>query len=285
MALREARRQADLTQAEAAERLYWSPSKLLRIENGKNSISVTDLMALLDLYKVADRQQVEQLITLARGARKEQSKTEFRDLVSGQFLTYLNYESAASHIAHYETVLIPGLLQTEEYARTVIAALSSDEDSVEVIDKRVQLRLDRQEALLQDGGPQMHFIMDEAAVRRHVGGAAVMIRQLEHLKELGRNPNVTIQILPFTVGAHAGMKGPSLILEFPDPADDPLLYIENARGDILFREDVEETTKYQEAFLALAKVATAPARLDDVVDRLVTQIRQEASGSPEPAPV
>ena len=261
-AFRTLRNNANLTQEQVAVRLGWSVSKVLRVENGKNNITRADLAALLEVYGVTSRDAVRDLLDLARQASRP-SMPEFRDIVSAEFRVYTGLESSASVIREYEPALIPGLLQTMEYADAVITALSADGIDRDVIARRLDIRRQRQRLLTPDG-PSMHFLFDEAAVRRQVGGRAVMQAQLRRLKELAALPNVTMQIVPFSAGEHAGMSGPFILLEFPD--DEPLLYLEDARQDLLAREDAELTRSYQRRFAQIAELATPASRFDRIVD-------------------
>jgi transcriptional regulator with XRE-family HTH domain len=276
VALRDARQAKRLTQKEVARTLEWSPSKLLRIENGAVSVTTTDLKALLNVYGITEQQRVDELVEMARIAKRQPWAT-YRDVLTPEFMVYLSYESSAAVLRQFEPLLIPGLIQTEEYARATIRILSASGVSDEVVERRVQARLERQDLLAREDAPQMLFIMDEAAIRRQVGRGTIMIRQLEHLKDMAKHPKVNIQILPFGVGEHPGMKGPFIVLEFPGPEDDNLLYLENSRGDLVSRDDPEDTASYVDTFIALEDLATPKGRLDDVIDRVIAQMKERPS--------
>jgi transcriptional regulator with XRE-family HTH domain len=265
--LRTLRDRSGLTQDDVAQRLGWSVSKVIRVENGKNNITRDDLAALLAVYGVTSATHVRDLVNMAVRAAQP-SWPQFRDAVSNEYRVYAGLESAASTIRWYEPVLVPGLLQTTEYAEAVIAALSGAHDGPELIAHRVEIRRTRQRLLTATDGPRMHFLLDEAAVRRRVGGRDVMIAQLRHLKELDALPNVTIQIVPFGVGEYAGMTTPFIVLEFPD-GDEPLLYLEDARRDLLTRDDPDVTMEYLRRFDAIAQLATPVSRLGRVIDDLI----------------
>src|SRR5262245_49514949 len=196
--LRALRRRSELAQEQVAQRLGWSVSKVIRVENGKNNITRDDLAALLAVYQVTSATELRNLVETARRARRP-SWPEFRDAVSSEFRLYAGLESAASVIRSYEPLLIPGMLQTPEYAQAVITALSAGGENAEVIARRVEIRRARQTLLTAPDGPRMHFLVDEAAVRRRVGGRAMMVAQLQRLRELAALPRVTIQIVPFGV--------------------------------------------------------------------------------------
>ncbi len=269
-AFRTLRDDAGLTQQEVADRLGWSPTKLLRIENGKNNISRDDLAALLAVYGVTRGQALQDLVELA-GRANEPSFPQFAHVVTAEFRVYAGLETAASSIQEYEPVLIPGMLQSVGYAEAVITALSPEGDDADVIARRLDIRRKRQRLLTGAGAPTMHFLIDEAAVRRQVGGRSVMLGQLERLKELNALPTVTIQLVPFSVGEHVAMNGPFIILEFPD-GDDPLLYLEDPRHDLLTRDNLPLTRTYQQRFAAIAALATPAARFDRIVDDLIASL-------------
>jgi hypothetical protein len=241
----------------------WSPSKVIRIEAGNVAVSTTDLRALLGHYGVADREVVEELILTAKGARK-QSWAEFRDVVDQTSATYFGYEASASIIRSFQPMLLPGLVQTEEYTRAVLR--DAYQLPAKVIDRHVEARVQRQELLDRDKPPKLFVLLDEAALRRRVGGAATMRRQLERLEDLGSRPEVSIQVVPFSHGAHPGMLGPFVLLEFPGAEDDPVLYLEG-RGGQLTRDDPEEVGAYLDLFQGMEKVATPRSALADILDR------------------
>jgi hypothetical protein len=258
----------------------WSPSKLLRIENGSVAISTTDLRALLGHYGVEDSDKVDDLVQMGQiGRRQTASLRTYQDILAPGFLTFLNYEGAASLIRSFQPSLVPGLLQTEEYARAIIRALSRP-TSNDVIERRVHARMERQELLLERADPpELFFVLDESVVRRHVGGKGVMRRQLEALGKWASQPHVTIQIIPLSVGEYPGMLDPFVILEFPDPADDNLMYIEDYRGDLVLRDQSEEISRYLENFWELENKASRPEEIGRYIDAAITAL----DGSAAPA--
>ena len=224
--LRRIRKDAGMTQEQVAAAIEWSLSKLIRIEGGGVSISISDLKSLLTLYRITDEDHVEELVALARAARQRSWFTAFRDITSPQYVTFVGYEAAASIIRQFEPTLIPGQLQTEEYARAVTLEYAADR-----VDKLVEIRIRRQE-LLEEPRRLFFFILDEAAIRRQVGAPTnpgIMRRQLRKLIETARQPNITLEIVPFSAGVHPGMKGSFTVLEFAGD-DEDILYLENARG-------------------------------------------------------
>jgi transcriptional regulator with XRE-family HTH domain len=256
--LRRLRAEADLTQKDVAEAMDWSPSKVIRIEAGSVTVSTTDLRALLAHYGVTDAGSVEELVTTAKGARQQPTWAEYKDVIQPSVAAYFGYEASASVIRQYEPQLIPGLLQTEEYARAVLRdAYRLPPDKIE---KLVELRFRRQELLDRDQPPRLHFIVGEAATMARVGGPAVMRRQLDRLEELGARRGLRIQVQPFTLGAHPGMQGPFVLLDFPGPADDSVLYLES-RSHQLTRDDPDAVGEYLDLFQGMERAATAPEAL------------------------
>ena len=211
--LKRLRTARELTQRHVAERLDWSQSKVIRIENGSVAVGVTDLEALLRLYGVDDQETIDSMIEMARGS-KRLPFTDYKDVLPPETLRFFAYESSASIIRQVQPLLIPGLLQTEEYARALLSSWGNEKTR---IDQIWAARLERQELLDRADPPEMFFILDEAAVQRPVGGEGVMRHQRARLLELAARPRITIQVVPFEVGAHAGLRGPFVYLEFPEP--------------------------------------------------------------------
>jgi transcriptional regulator with XRE-family HTH domain len=271
--LKRARQHSGLTQEQVASRLYWSESKVIRIENGASGVSVTDLKALLDLYGVTDPGQVNLLVKLAQAARKRSPWGAYRDVAPQSLLQLIEYESVASAIRQFETIFIPGILQTEDYAAAVIENYYHDErpGSARLRDL-VELRLRRTTLFDSEDAPSFHFMLDEAVVRRLVGGASVMRRQLRRLIEVADKPNVVVEIIPFSAGLNPGMRSPFEIIEFADPSESDIVFLESRRGDII--SDVsEETLSYREAFKELRKASLGPrdslTRLARIADEMM----------------
>lgn len=232
--LKRLREASGLTIDQAARRLDFSKSKLSRIENGRSPVTTDDLMEMLDLYNVQSPRR-EALIHLGREARRRGWWTKYADVFTG---SYIGLESEAAKI-RVNAHLIPGFLQTEDYAREIIARTGPTLDAAEV-NRRVVARMARQQALLdRDDPPEIHVIFDESALRRQVGGVDVMQQQLAALIETAKRPNVTLQVLPFRVGGHAGAEGEFVILVFPDPEDAPVAYVEGLMGDVYIESDAE----------------------------------------------
>lgn len=266
--LRRLRQDGNLNQRTVARAMDWSVSKLIRIEHGEVGISSNDLKVLLEYYQVNDEQRAAELLEMARHGRKD-SWAEYRGVHSSPFLTYLGYESSAGLIRTFEPQLVPGLLQTEEYARATLSGTHGE--AKEIIDRRWRGRQERQRLHDRKQPPEMLFILDESAIRRHVGGPRTMRRQLERLKQWSTEPHITIQVLPFTAGAHPGMTGPFTLLDFPDANDDDLVYLEHVSGSTT-HDDPELTSPYVERFFALEEMSLSPedtkALLDDAIQDL-----------------
>jgi transcriptional regulator with XRE-family HTH domain len=279
--LRKARANAGFTQKEVAEALEWSPSKLLRIENGQVGVAKTDLLALLHHYDVKDGGTIDELSRMAQEGRR-QPWSPYRDVLEPEFLTYLGYEGSASLIRTFEGAFVPGLLQTEEYAKAVSRVLDRGRRSEAVIDRGIEARMRRKELLDRTNPPDMFFILDEAVVSRWVGnesddGPVIMRHQLEQLKELNARDEMTIQILRMAAGAHFGLAGPFVMLEFPAPEDNDLLFLENARGNYVTRDSPEEITLYKEVFFEMELKATRKDELNDVIDEILNGMRVDAA--------
>ncbi|HMG41247.1 MAG TPA: Scr1 family TA system antitoxin-like transcriptional regulator [Acidimicrobiales bacterium] len=265
--LRRLRDRAGFTQRDVASAMDWSLSKVIRIENGSVGISANDLRVLLPYYGIDDTAEINGFIEASKVARKD-PWSEFRDVHSAAFLSYLGFESSAKRVLQYEPALVPGLLQTEEYADATMAGVYLFEQKS--ANRRWAARQRRQELHESADPPKMHFILDEAVIRRHVGGASVMRRQLERLKFWGEQKHILLQIVPFSAGAHPGMKGPVVILEFED--DDDLLYLEDAAGSTTRRDDPEETAPRRELFSNLEEIALSEAQTRDVIDGAIRDL-------------
>jgi transcriptional regulator with XRE-family HTH domain len=266
--LRKARDDAQLRQADVAHAMDWSPSKLIRIERGDVGISTNDLRALLNHYGVNDTKRVNDLVELAKSARGSSFYEQYANLLKPGFKEFLSYESSASVIRQYDPIRIPGLLQTEEYARGLFAGLGTADPSA--ADRGWDVRRHRQEAVFdRDSPPEMLYVIDEGALWRQVGGRQVMRHQLERLKDVATEPYITIQILPFTGGAHPGMTGNFIVLEFTDPNLDDLVHLENI-DSITIRDDAELIAQYLDKFEQLQKLALPP---EESIEFLDVQIR------------
>jgi transcriptional regulator with XRE-family HTH domain len=270
--LRRLRVTAGLTQQDVAQAMDWSLSKLIRIESGVVRITTNDLKALLHHYGVDDPAEVDRFLTMARAGKEQRAWwSQYREATSQQFLNFLAYENSASLIYQFEPLLIPGLLQDEDYARAVSQAYrgAASDKSVE---QWVELRMQRQEEILErNDPPEIVFVMDEAALHRWVGGREVMRHQLRRLKTEATRDNVTIEVVPFRAGAHPGMKGPFVIMEFPGDQDEDVLHLED-RGHMNIREEyTDEIASYREALAELRQLAKEED-LNTVIDRALKEM-------------
>ena len=258
--LRRLRAEAKLTQRQVAESLDWSPSKVIRIEQGTVRIGVTDLQALLNLYEVTEPAAVAELTRMARESKKLPF-AEYRDVVPAEAVRYFQYEANATIIRQVEPLLVPGLLQVEEYSRAVLEVYRKSSDEA---DKIVESRKERQELFERSEPPETFFILDEAVLRRQVGGPKVMARQIDHLVTMAQRPGVAIQVVRFSAGAHSAMAGPFVHLEFPAENDPDVIFVENTLGDTLLRDDEDVTANYREQFWVLEDLATTPETFEQV---------------------
>ena len=238
--LRRLRELKGMTAEEVAERLLVSQSKISRLENGRRSISQRDVRDLCGVYEVEDQRIVESLMQMAKDSRQQGWWHAFGDI---PYSVYIGLETDAESLRVYEPQIITGLLQTRAYAEAIIRG-SSPETSDTEIDKRAQVRLRRQDRVTAEREPlRLWVVLDEASLRRAVGSRQVMREQLEHLAEMAQRPHITVQVLPFEVGAHPGLNGQYSILEFSDAADSSVVYIEGVTSD-LYLEKAHDVQRY-----------------------------------------
>lgn len=238
--LRRLRELKGMTAEEVAERLLVSQSKISRLENGRRSISQRDVRDLCGVYEVEDHRVVESLMQMAKDSRQQGWWHAFGDI---PYSVYIGLETDAASLRVYEPQIVPGLLQTREYAEALIAG-ALPETPVSDVEKRVQVRLRRQERVVSTESPlRLWAVVDEAALHRVVGNKELMREQLEYLVEQSQLPHVTVQVLPFSMGAHPGITGHYAILEFPDTADSSVVYIEGVTSD-LYLEKANDVHKY-----------------------------------------
>lgn len=254
--LRRAREAVGLTQEQAAKALEWSLSKIIRIEAGTVRVAVTDVRVMLQIYGVSDK-RFDDLLDLARAARETAWWNAYRRILSQQLLDLIGYQSAAGVVREFQPLIVPGLLQTSAYAQEIISSIRIN-DSADQVRDLVEVRIRRQEIFEEEDPAQFFFIMDEAAVRRLVGGTVMMRAQLSHLLEMAKRPNVTIEIVPLNGGAHPGLEGPFTLIEFTEPGDDDVLYLEGAQGELVGRDYREDIVRYRERFELLRSASLGP---------------------------
>jgi transcriptional regulator with XRE-family HTH domain len=263
------RTEAEVTADQAAEAIRASRSKISRMENGRVGFKVRDVEDLLQTYRVADSPMREKVMTLVRQANAPGWWTRYADVTADWFAEYLGLETAASLIRSFEMQFVHGLFQTREYARAV-TLLGHSAASAEEIERRVALRARRQELLTGPGAPKVWSILDEGALRRPVGGRPVMRRQLDRVMELSDLLNVTIQIVPFDAGGHAGAGGSFTMLRFLAEEVPDIVYIEQLTS-ALYLDKREDVDHYLEVMNSLGAKALTPA--DSL--SLIVKIRDE----------
>lgn len=255
--LRRLRDAATLTGEEAAGRLGWSPSKISRIETGSTSPGLADLRRLLDLYEVSGTLR-GRLELLGQSAGQRGWWDAYSDTLGPEYTALIALEAEAESVRWYSPMLIPGLLQTEQYARKVISSglLIAPPGEVE---RRVQVKMTRQRVLGGERPVHLSVVLDEAAILRTVGDATVMREQLQHLAEMAAAPTITAQVLPLTVGAHPATTGEFTILAFRELMAPDVVYLENMTSD-LYVEGEGEVYRYGMAFDRLRELALSPEK-------------------------
>ncbi|WP_060906891.1 helix-turn-helix domain-containing protein [Streptomyces scabiei] len=238
--LRRLRELKGMTAEEVAERLLVSQSKISRLENGRRSISQRDVRDLCGVYEVEDQRVVDSLMQMAKDSRQQGWWHAFGDV---PYSVYIGLETDTASLRVYDPQVVPGLLQTRPYAEALIAGALPETTAAD-IEKRVQVRLRRQERISAPESPlRLWTVLDESALRRVVGNRSLMREQLEHLVEQSQLPHVTVQVIPFDMGAHPGLNGQYAILEFPDASDSSVVYIEGVTSD-LYLEKPADVQKY-----------------------------------------
>jgi len=261
ISLRHWRDQRGLTQEQVAEALDWSQSKVVRIESGRVRVSATDVRALLGLYQVSDQDEVVRLVELARVARRRAWYRDYEHALDRDYDDYLSYESSALAIETFQHLLVPGLLQTEGYARAIMAA-----NGATYSEERVELRLRRQAMLARENGPSLCCVIDEAALHRQVGGPAIMREQLIRLREAA-GPKISVGIIPFTGGAHPSMSEPFTLLTL-DPTED-VLSREWTTRTVTDREDADRVAGYRRRFEGLRAMAVQHEKARLLIDTVL----------------
>ncbi|MFF9133518.1 helix-turn-helix domain-containing protein [Streptomyces sp. NPDC014806] len=256
--LRALRTRAGLTSGEAARLVGWHQSKVSRIETGASGAKPADVRLLLDAYGVEDDELRDLLLVLAGSqvAGREHWWHAYRGVLPPTYRDFISLESQASAMRTLETSVVPGLLQTPEYARAVTRAAVGAVDE-ERLDTLVEVRLARQDVLRGDPPLRLNAVLDEAVLRREVGGPEVMARQLRRLLDAARLPQVRLQVLPFSAGAHVGVTGPFVIFSFPSTSDLDVVVLDHLTSS-LYLERKEDLRAYAEAFNALRIHALSP---------------------------
>ena len=270
--LRKLRTEKGLTVEQAAERLMFSMSKLSRIETGHGVATPRDIRDLCELYEVTGEAERERLMSLAREG-KQQGWWQSYEL--NQFADYVGLEAAAVSIRRYQSTVIPGLLQTRDYAR-IVHEVMIPKLTRERIDEFVEVRMTRQRLLTQNPAPRFWVVLDEAALHRLVGGRQVMSAQLDRLIEVTDLPNVTMQIIPYEAGAHPAMDSTFSMLDF-DGSVPSVVYVEGLVGWI-YVDSPQDLARYQQVFECLCAMALTPQASVELVARVGAQHRARHPG-------
>lgn len=256
--LRAARVGSNLTQDQVAKAMDWSLSKMNRIEKAKSGISTNDLKELLRLYGITDKERTEELAGLARAGRQSHWWRRYRDVAPPELLELIDYESLASAVSQFETMFVPGILQTEAYASAVLKVFYDEKSAPERLAPMVELRTKRRDLLTSENAPKFSFVLDESVIHRLVASPATTSQQLQRLVNAAELPNVTIQIVPFAAGLHPGMRGSFEVVQFDDTPDENIVFLESPRGDFI-GDDLKETESYLEAFRRITEKSLSPS--------------------------
>jgi transcriptional regulator with XRE-family HTH domain len=267
--LKRLREATGLTQEDVAGQLDWHPTKIMRIETGRTAPHPNDVRVMLGLYGVVDNGVLSGLLKLAKDARQRGWWYSYKDVLLSRFELFLGLESEADSIRDFELSMIPGLLQTDDYARELIRGLMAFD--VAEIERRVELRMARQQILDREDAPHLWAILDEAAVHRVVGGKAIMKAQLLHLANSAEHGRTTIQVLPFSAGPHPGQAGPFIILGFAEPIEPEVVYMETVGGN-LYVDKSEEVRLFTTVFDQLRAVALSPSQSAAMLQALAGEL-------------
>ncbi|MEU5835386.1 helix-turn-helix transcriptional regulator [Streptomyces diacarni] len=265
--LRRLREQRGMTAEEVADRLLVSQSKISRLENGRRSISQRDVRDLCEVYEVEDRRIVDSLMQMAKESRQQGWWHAFGDI---PYSVYIGLETDAASLRVYEPQVVPGLLQTHPYAEAVVAGALPEATAAD-IERRVQVRLRRQDRIRDERNPlRLWAVLDESVLRREVGGKHTMAEQLEYLNEMSQRPHVTLQVMPFSMGAHPGVNGQYAILEFPDASDSTVIYLEGVTSD-LYLEKANDVQKYSVMYEHLRAQALNPDQTREFIEKVAKE--------------
>jgi transcriptional regulator with XRE-family HTH domain len=268
--LRDLRLAAGLrTMEAAATRSGLSRATISRIENAKQTILPRTVRLLCQTYGIG-APMLDHLVKLAEESEDRGWLLAYSDTTPNWFERYLGEEAEASEIWEYGAEFIPGLLQTPDYCRAVSVANSPDM-AKENVDRLVDFRLARQELLERDTPPRLHVVINEAALRRHVGGTTVMREQLHHLGELAKRSNVTVQVLAFSAGAHPAMTGSFIMLHFPADSGEPTIFVEVDSG-ALYPDRPSDFERYTWMFGRLRELALSPHKSITLVSRVMEEL-------------
>jgi transcriptional regulator with XRE-family HTH domain len=270
--LRELRDAAGLTIEEVAQRLEVSPAKISRIETGRVGVRPRDVSDLLDQYDIQGTHR-DNLLTLTREARQQGWWHSYSDVLSDKIEVWVELETEAKAIRLYEVQLIPGLLQTSEYARAVLRAHYRSEQSPEQIEQRVKFRMARQQLVIEQNNTPIWAVLDEAVLRRQMGSPETMQSQYRRLLEFSEKYNITIQVLPFDAGVYSGVPVGFWIMQLAHP--DPEVVVIEHRGGILYLERQEEVATYTHVFDRIRATAKGPEESISYISHIANKLNVE----------
>jgi len=259
-----ARLNKELTQEQVAKAMDWSLSKMNRIEKAKTNISTNDLKVLLPLYGIIDKERTDELVALARGARQPGWWSPYSEFAPPRLLELIDYESASAAISQFETMFVPGILQTDEYASAILQAFYDEKPTAERVTALLELRTKRRDLVSSENAPEFSFVLDESVIHRVVGSPAITGRQFMYLVDVAKRPNVTIQIVPFTAGLHPGMTNPFEVVQFADTPEENIVFLEGPRDDSIV-DNAEEVRDHLESFGRIAALSLSPSASVDLL--------------------
>ncbi|ONM47942.1 helix-turn-helix domain-containing protein [Nocardia donostiensis] len=267
--LRQLREGCGISREAAGEHIRGSHAKISRLELGRTGFKERDLRDLLDLYGVRDEATLDTYLQLMRRANESGWWQPYNDLLPTWFETYIGLEQAATTIRTYEAQFVPGLLQTRDYARSVIMLGNDDE-----MERRVTIRLRRQDILSRSAPPTLWAVLDENMLRRPVGGVPVLRAQIEHLLEVSEKPNVKIQVLPYEVGGHPAASGSFSILRFPEPELSDVVYLEQLTSSY-YLEKKQDVELYMTVMNKLSVQSLTPGESRDFLRKVLSELSDE----------
>ncbi|MFF0490280.1 helix-turn-helix domain-containing protein [Nocardia sp. NPDC004068] len=265
--LRKLREERGITREAAGDYIRGSHAKISRLELGRTGFKERDIRDLLTLYGVVDPEQREMFLDLVRKANQPGWWHRYSDLLPPWFETYLGLEHAAKAIRSFEGQLVPGLLQTDDYARAVVALGHENSETA----RRVELRRKRQEILERQGGPTLWAVIDEAVLHRPIGGADVLREQVLHLQDMANRPNITIQVLPYAAGGHAAAGSSFTMLRFAEPELPDIVYIEQLTS-ALYLDRQQDLELYRQVMDRLSVQAESPDRSRKILEEVAATL-------------
>jgi transcriptional regulator with XRE-family HTH domain len=270
--LRRLREETGLSREDVQEQTEVNEGTLYRIETARSRPQPRTLKTLLNLYGITDPVRAD-LLELAKNSDSQGWLRAYQAELPEEYAAYINFENEAQAVRNYESLYIPGLLQTEDYARAAVSG-TAPTITVEEVENRVRARIERQERLTGESPLEVWAIVDEAAIRRQVGGSKIMAVQLGHLLDVAKKPNITIQAIPYDVGAHPGMPGSFVYMEFGEPVDPDLVYVDTLAGD-LFLESDDDLRLYGSMFNHLQAVALSPSKTKSLISGAMESLKEK----------